>query len=126
VVGVDFLRERHVMGEQKVQFEIRFDGVPANEAGIKAKRLRQALLDVAPDVELALAKDDPTNQELGATLVLLLGTPAFIAVANGIAAYLARDRAKITISKGGEVVAEGISGQDAVRIAEVFAKGRKK
>jgi hypothetical protein len=111
------------MGEQKQQFEIRLE---EDEAGIKAKKLRQELLDVSPDVSVSLAKDDPANQDFGGTLVLVLGTPAVIAVANGIAAYLKRDRAKIRISKGGEVVAEGISGEDAARIAEAFSRGMKR
>jgi hypothetical protein len=108
------------------EFEIRFEDVSAQEATIKARRLEQDLLGIAPEVSVRVAKDDPTSQDFGATLVLLLGTPAVIAVANGIASYLQRDRAKITISKNGEVVAEGLTGEDAARIAEAFAKAKKK
>ena len=54
-----------------------------------------------PEVSVSLTKDDATNQDFGATLILVLGTPAILAVANGIASYIARDRAKIVISKNG-------------------------
>jgi hypothetical protein len=114
------------MEDPKQPFQIRFEGVPANQAATKARNLRQQLLDASPDIEVTLAKDDPTNQDFGGTLVLLLGTPAVLAVARGIAAYLQRDRAKITISKSGAVVAENVSGEDAARIAEAFAKALKK
>ena len=82
-------------------------------------------MDVAPDVDVTLTKDDATNQDFGATLVLVLGTPAVLALANGIASYLKRDRGQITIFADGKVVADKISGNDAARIAEVFSKVKK-
>jgi hypothetical protein len=114
------------MEDPKQTFQIRFEGVSAHEAGTKARGLRQELLNASPDVSVSLAKDDPTNQDFGGTLVLLLGTPAVLAVANGIAAFLQRGRAKITISKSGAVVAENVTGEDAARIAEAFAAALKK
>jgi hypothetical protein len=114
------------MDDQKQQFEIRFEGLTADEAGIKAKKLRQELLAFSPELSVALAKDDHTNQDFGATLVLMLGTPAVIAVAHGIAAYLKRDRARITITKDGEVIAVNVSGEDAAKIVEAVFKSRKK
>lgn len=110
------------MNAQTQQFEIRFEDLPVAEAGTKAARLRRELLDVSPEVTVNIVKDDPENQDFGATLILLLGTPAIIAVANGVASYLARNRGKITITKDGTVVAENISGDDAARIAEAFSK----
>jgi len=110
------------MSHQTHKYEIRFEGLSAAQAGIKAAKLRRELLDVSPEVSVSLAKDDPTSQDFGATLILVLGTPAILAVANGIASYIARDRAKIVISENGKVVAEGVSGDDAARIAEAFSK----
>jgi hypothetical protein len=114
------------MDDHTQQFEIRFEGLTNDEAGVKAKKLRQELLAVSPEVSVAVAKDDHSNMDFGGTLVLVLGTPAVIAVAQGIAAFLKRDRASIIITKDGEVVAANISGEDAARIAEVFSKSRKK
>jgi hypothetical protein len=102
--------------------KIRFEDVSLDVASQKARALRTDLLDVSPDVKLDIEKDDPTNQDFGATLVIVLGTPAVIAIANGIANYLSRDRAKITIETNGRVVAEGISGDDAARIAEAISR----
>jgi hypothetical protein len=110
------------MDDQQLQFEIRFEGLTADEAGLKAKKLRQELLAVSPEVSVAVVKDDHTNQDFGSTLVLTLGTPAVIAVAHGIAAYLKRDRARIGITKDGVVFAENISGEDAAKIAQAVAK----
>jgi hypothetical protein len=112
--------------EPQERIEIRFEDLSLAEAGTKAQSLRRELTQNFPDLVSAnIAKDDPSNQDFGATLILLLGTPAVIAIAEGIASYLKRQRGKITISKDGAVVAEGISGNDAARIAEAMA-GRKK
>jgi hypothetical protein len=109
------------MNEQQRVYEVRFEGLSTAEAGIKAGKLRRELVGISPDVSVSLTKDDAANMDFGTTLVLVLGTPAAIAIANGIASYLLRDRAKITIWSNGKVVAEGISGEDAARIAEAFS-----
>ena len=110
------------MNDETQEFEIRFEDTSLIEAGKKAGKLRQELREISSDVSVSLKKDDPTTQDFGATLILVLGTPAVIAIAKGIASYLGRDRATISIYKDGKVVASGISGGDAARIAEAFAK----
>lgn len=109
------------MNDQKT-IKIRFEDVPSKEAGPKAVALRRELLDVSADVRVDIQKEDPTNQDFGATLVLVLGTPAIIAVSKGIANYLSRDRAKISIEANGKIVAEGVSGDDAARIVEAISR----
>jgi hypothetical protein len=113
------------MSEQTEEFEIRFDNLPVSEAGKNASNLRRELAEISPDVSVSLKKDDPTNQDFGATLILVLGTPAIIVLAKGIASYLARSRGTISISKNGQVVATGISGEDAARIAEVMSQRKR-
>lgn len=103
---------------------IRFEDIPLAKANVMAARLREEILDSSDDVSVTLEKDAPLNQDFGATLLLVLGTPAAIAIAKGIANYLSRDHATISIEADGKVVAEGISGGDAARIAEAFA-GKK-
>src|SRR5690242_13674828 len=110
------------MSEQSQEFEIRFDGLQSAEAGTKASKLRRELRGISPDVSISIKKDDLTDQDFGATLVLILGTPAILAIANGIASYLKRDRGTITIYKDGKTIATGLSGEDATRIAEAFLK----
>ena len=52
---------------------------------------------------------------------MVVGTPAVLAVAKGIADYLRRDRGRISIEVNGTIVAENISGEDAARIAEAMS-----
>ncbi len=62
------------MNEQT--YFITFENVSAAEANRYAEELRQALLDASPEVVVHRHRDDPRAQDFGATLVLLLGTPA--------------------------------------------------
>ena len=113
------------MADLKRKYEIRFEGLSAAEAGSKAKALRQEIVGTSPDADVTLAKDDPTNMDFGSTLVLLLGTQAALAIAKGIASYLSRAHAKITIWEDGTLVASDLTGADAARIAEALSKGKK-
>ena len=106
------------MDENKNKILIRFENEELSVANKKARRLRSDLLDITPDVDVKIVKDDPTTQDFGATLVVILGTEAVIAIAKGIANYLSRDRGTITIEANGKVVATGISGKDAAEIAK--------
>ena len=104
-------------------YKIYFEDVDEADANIYASELREAILDSSPDVISAeIEKEDPTTQDFGATLVLVLGTPVAIALAKGVADYL-RSRGqmiKITTEEG-EVIATGIDGEDAAKIAKAFA-----
>ena len=111
------------MSDAPETFVIRFEDLSPAEAGVQAAALREALLDASPDVQVDLNKADGETMDFGATLVLLLGTPAILAIAKGIAAYLARQRAgELVIEHDGRVVFKGNS-SDAARVAE--ALGRK-
>ncbi len=57
---------------------ITFDDVSAADANRYAEELRQVLLEASPDVEVHRRRDDSHPQDFGATLVLLLGTPAAV------------------------------------------------
>ena len=110
------------MGDEKSTFKIRFENSSVSEAGRKAAELRDSLLDINSDISAEIVKDDPTTQDFGSTLVLVLGAPAVVIIARGIANYLKRAHGSIVIeTDDGTVVATGITGQDAARIAEAFA-----
>jgi hypothetical protein len=109
------------MSDGEKSFKIRFENVSLAEGGIKASRLREKLLDTSQDVQAEIEKDDPSTQDFGATLVLVLGAPAMVAIAKGIADYLRRDRGSISIEADGKIIAQGISGEDAARIAEAMS-----
>jgi len=104
-------------------FLIQFEELSAAEANVEAAGLREWLLDSSPDARVELKKDDTTTMDMGATLVLVLGTPAVIAVAKGIQAYLARGRRGKLVIKcpdGKRVVFDGDS-SDAAKIAAALA-----
>ena len=110
------------MSNDQRTLRIRFEDLELSEAGSKAEILRQDLLAASEDVTVSIEKDDPSTMDFGATLVLVLGTPAVLAVAKGMADYLRRERGKITIAtEEGIVIASGISGADAARIAEALS-----
>jgi DNA-binding transcriptional LysR family regulator len=100
----------------------RFQGVSPAEAGQKILELREDLLDSADDVRAEVRKEDPTTQDFGATLVLVLGSGAVVAIAKGIQRYLSRDReGELVIEEDGSVRFKGNS-KDAARIAEALGK----
>jgi hypothetical protein len=102
-------------------FKIRFQNLSLAEANVQAARLRQQILDSSPDVSIQLEKEDSNTMDFGTTLVLVLGAPAIVTIAQGIANYLARARGRIIIEKDGRIIAEGISGGDAARIVEALS-----
>ena len=85
----------------KESFVVRLEGVSSAEAGIEAQSLREVVLDAAPEVEASIHRDREESMDGGASLLLLLGAPAVVAVAKGLAGYI-RQRG----SRGGELVVE--------------------
>lgn len=114
---------RMTMPHDSDEFELHFEDLSAADAAAAADDLRNALLDASPDVKVDVHKADPTTMDFGATLILVLGTPAILAIAKGIAAALGRERAgTLVIKRDGNIVFKGNS-SDAAKIAESL--GRK-
>lgn len=112
--------------EQVKTYKIHFEEVNAAQANQYAAQLREAILESSPEVDAKIVKDSSITQDFGATIVLILGAPAVVIVAKGIADYLRRSRGTITIKTDDEtVIATGLTGQDAARIAEAFASPPK-
>jgi len=101
---------------------ITFDTVSAADANFYAEELRQALLDASPDVKVRRSRDDPRTQDFGATLVLLLGTPAAAAIVTAIGNWLAlRNRASLTIKRDDEqIVIQNITSAKAAELAQLL------
>ncbi len=100
---------------------IKFEDISAAEANRYASELRDKLLDATPDIQVDQRRDDSRTQDFGATLVLILGTPAVIAIAKAIGNWLQlRNSASLTIEKDGQVIAKNIKSKDAARLAELF------
>ena len=102
------------------EFVVRFEGLSSAEAGEQAQLLKEALLDASPEVSARIKRHGDETMDLGATLIVVLGTPAVIAIAKGIAAFIARERkGTLVIESDGRVVFEGRS-SDAAKVAEAL------
>jgi hypothetical protein len=106
------------------QFVIRFQDTSLAEANVLAESLRDAILDSHPDVSVKTQRDDPSLQDFGATLVLLLGAPAVVVVAKGIEQWLKRHQSASVRIEGpdGIIVAENVTGNQAVELAKLLHK----
>jgi membrane-associated two-gene conflict system component 1 (EACC1) len=109
---------------------VRVACADAAEATREAASLRQHLLDAdLGDVSIDIVKEDQNTQDTGATLVLLLGAPAAVAVARGIADWLRARRAgsEIEITIGGNrIKAAGAIADDPARLEGLVAALRSK
>jgi hypothetical protein len=111
------------MQTNETTLTISFPDAALSDAGQKAAALRDSLLDASPDIRVDLRKSDPSTQDFGATLVLVIGTPAILAIANGIADYMRRRPGTLRIERDGVVSFEGTSA-DAARIAEAVSRAK--
>jgi hypothetical protein len=109
------------MGNEK--FELSFQDCAESEATVLAQGLEEHLREAKLNVQVELKKGRSGTQDFGSTLVLILGTPVAIALAQGVAAFLLRNSgARIRIARSGEVIAENLNSEDAAKIAEVLSR----
>lgn len=103
---------------------IEFDGVSAAEASNYAIELRDNLLDSSNDIEVKVVAGAKNTQDLGSTLVLVLGAPSMIIAAKALRDWLKfRYSASITIKKpDGTLVVKNITSKDAELIVEKLPK----
>lgn len=108
------------MAAERRELVLKFDDADLAEANRFATELAERLRDGEAPIEVSERRADPNAQDFGATLVILLGTPAVIALAKGIADWLRmRPEAKITLKdKNGEIIASGLTSRDARAIIE--------
>jgi hypothetical protein len=76
-------------------------------------------------VRLETRKEDPSTQDIGTTLVMVFGSGAAVAIAEGIRAYLAKRGSQIKITTAaGEIIATGdaASNIDVAKTAAALAR----
>jgi hypothetical protein len=101
---------------------IEFDNISAAEANRDASELRGILLDAVPGIEVNRKRADPYTQDFGASLVLVLGAPAVVAIAKAIGGWLMlHQQTGITIKTAdGEIVATNLTSKEALKLAELL------
>jgi hypothetical protein len=84
---------------QSHELTISFDDASASQANKYASELGKQLLGLSlPDVSIDVARESENTMDFGTTLVVVLGTPAVLAIAKGIQAWLAkRPGATVTV-----------------------------
>jgi hypothetical protein len=84
--------------------------------------LREALLDASSEIDVQRQRENPLTQDLGATLVLIMGTPALVAAVKAIDNWLQKRRsASLTIvTSEQKIVAENLTNKDAARLLQMF------
>jgi hypothetical protein len=118
------------MEQQEIGVRVAFGALTHAEANQAVQELRDAIVDRTGDVVARVEKTDIDSQDAGSTLVLLFGSGAAVAVAQGIRAYLARrgdDRDGIVIrtADGTEVIATGEAARHLDAAAIVRAVRRR-
>src|SRR5271166_6338781 len=97
------------------QLILSFEGADLAEAGRFASELAEQLRDADAPIDVRVTRADPSAQDFGATLVLILGKSAVTALAKGVSAWLGmRPNARVIIKdKGGTLIARGLTSSDA-------------
>lgn len=99
---------------EKLTFAI--DGL----SSVEARELRGVLLDASDDVKIQIEKTDNSTQDFGGTLVLILGAPAVVVVAQAIRDHIKHRKIKLEWTKpNGEVIkGENLTSEDLRLLAE--------
>src|SRR3984893_11670185 len=108
------------MSEQT--YLLSFDGVSPAEANLYAEELREVLLDATTEADVQRQRENPLAQDLGASLALIMGTPAVVAAVQAIGNWLQKRRsASLTIVTAEQkIVAENLTNKDAAQLLHLF------
>jgi hypothetical protein len=111
-----------VMTGDITEFSIRFENLSVAEANILASELKAEIIAADDRAQAAVVKDDPTTQDFGATLILVLGTPAIVVVARAIADYIQRRGVSVSITPDGGVSISNVRSADVADIVKNLPK----
>jgi hypothetical protein len=106
------------------KFVISFVDTTPDQANMYADDLRTEILSSDPSVKAKTARDSNESQDFGTTLVVVLGTSAVTALANGVARWIARNSgARILIkTDSGTLVADHVDSSDSAALVRAFEK----
>ena len=104
-----------------------FPDVESGDANILAEDFADSIIEDVSDASIRRVRDDELSQDFGASLVLILGTPAVLALASGVSKWLARrSEARIQLrrvdakGKEREVTVDGQIGHRAEAVIREF------
>jgi hypothetical protein len=107
------------------EFVISFPGASTADANRFAADLAIVIRETGEGLKVKQQRARSETQDIGATLLVILGTASATALANGISSWLARHSgAKIQIDVDGKVVASNLDSRDAARIAQSFSRSK--
>jgi hypothetical protein len=108
------------MSEQS--YLLSFEGVSEAEANRYAEELREVLLDATTEIAVQRQRENPLAQDLGASLVLIMGTPGLVAAFQAISNWLQKRHSAtlsiVTAEK--KIVAENLTSKDAAQLLHLF------
>jgi hypothetical protein len=112
---------------EKRSYIITFETGSVADANRWAIELKEYILDATDEVSVEQQRDNPSSQDLGATLSLVLGAPAVLTVAKALGQWLVLHReTSITIkTPQGEIIGTKLSSKDALRLAELMLSQKK-
>ncbi len=116
------------MNTDPLTYILRFATTSSADATYYAEELGEALLDTSPDIKVERRRENPTTQDFGSTLVVVLGAPAVVTVANAIGNWLLRrTSASLTIeTPDKKILVQNITSQDAAHLAQLLvAQGKQ-
>lgn len=112
------------MSDEASIIEIQISGLSSRDENQATGDLRSQFSTMQEIKEINFLKRDQTSQDMGATLIAVLGTGAALAVAKGIQAWISRwHSASITIKDDkGTIIIENITSGNAFEILEILKK----
>lgn len=106
---------------------LSFAGASASEANRYAEELREAILDAGASLAVQRQRENPLAQDLGSSLVLIMGAPAVVAAVQAISHWLQKRRsASLTIvTAERKIVAENLTSTDAAHLLKFFLEHKE-
>lgn len=109
-------------------------GTSSADANRLTTELQQWLKSRIEDIDLARIKEDNESQDAGTVLIATLAAPAVVEfakgpaleLAKGVADWLRKRRATVTIGADGSVTTENVKADDVERIVVETLKARQK
>lgn len=107
------------------EFIVELENVTEAQGNKLAQNLAQQLKSASPNVEAQPRRTSPNAQDFGASLIIVLGTPAVVAVATAIGTWIARTGTSVTIKdESGQVLVKNVKSGDVPKVVEALKRNR--